>query len=175
MLSTLFVFGSSKRGASAAVARCRSRRRVSCSCLVVVCVGVPVHRFKWLSAVSASHCIPGLVTTQQHPFISVVAGSTENPCTPHRPRTPSRSPPRRSSRPPEPPGPPPNPQRRGLRAGAAARRRRDAFIAHQECNPSVVPVVHVGGHRRPLGTSDEVEIVAVTAANDLALLVVLHP
>ena len=119
----------------------------------------------------------------------MVAGSTENPCMSRRPRAPSRSPPRRPWRPPEPPGPPPNPQRRGIRAGAAARRRRDAYIANSGGDPSAVPIVHAGGQRRPLGTSrywepsasedsgeetDEVEFVAFTAAVDLTSLQAEH-
>ena len=42
--------------------------------LGVVCVGVPVHRFKWLSAVSAFDCFLVLVTTQQHPSVAWLRG-----------------------------------------------------------------------------------------------------
>ena len=129
----------------------------------------------------------------------MVAGSTENPCmSGRRPREPSRSPIRRTLRPPEPPGPPPrrplpptppDPPRRGIRGGAAARRRREAYIANSGGDRATVPIVHAGGQRRPLGTSrfwepsaseasgeetDEVEFVAFTAAVDLTSLQAEH-
>ena len=124
----------------------------------------------------------------------MVAGSTENPCmSSRRPREPSRSPPRRPWRPPEPPGPPPrrpptppDPPRRGIRGGAAARRRREAYIVNLGGDRETIPVVHAGGQRRPLGASrfwepsaseaesDEVEIVAHTSAVDLTSLQAEH-
>ena len=51
--------------------------------------------------------------------------------------------------------PPPNPSRRGIRGGKSAKRKRGAYIAHQEAfgvDPGKVPVIHTGGHSRPLGT-----------------------
>ena len=113
-----------------------------------------------------------------------------------RPREPSRSPPRRPWRPPEPPGPPPrrpptppDPPRRGIRGGAAARRRREAYIVNSGGDRATIPIVHAGGQRRPLGASrfwepsasedsgeetDEVEIVAHTSAVDLTSLQAEH-
>ena len=47
--------------------------------------------------------------------------------------------------------------RRGIRAGASARRKREAYIAHQAQitgrDEASIPVTHSGGQVRPLGTS----------------------
>ena len=67
----------------------------------------------------------------------------------HRePRTPSRSPTAADRS---------KATRRSIRAGASARRKREAYIAHQAqitgCDEASIPVTHSGGQVRPLGTS----------------------